>query len=175
MGDSAIWVAVLTGGTAVLASWVTNRGTIRAARAQAEASAAAERVERARELRRAACLELMARAHDLGELYRKVVDARFQLGEGDAYVVRVQELRQSVREAYDPLMGCVRAVALEGPAQAASAAQAVLGAATEVSRSLWHVSRGEPGARARFEDARATCADRLEGFVDAARAAVEAT
>lgn len=28
MGDGAVWVAALTGGTAVLASWVTNRGNI---------------------------------------------------------------------------------------------------------------------------------------------------
>ncbi|MGW7079764.1 hypothetical protein [Streptomyces sp. NPDC054866] len=38
MGDIAVWVAALTGGTAVLASWVTNLGNVRTARVQAEAS-----------------------------------------------------------------------------------------------------------------------------------------
>ncbi|MFF0227624.1 hypothetical protein [Streptomyces sp. NPDC004629] len=175
MGDSAVWVAALTGATAVVASWVTNLGNVRAARAQAQASAAAERAGRVRESRRAAYLELMARAHDMSELYRKVVDARFQLGDGDAYLARVQELRRSVREAYDPLMHCVRTVALEGPAGAASAARTLLGAATEVSRSLWQVARGEPEARARFETARESYAVCLERFVDAARAAMEAS
>jgi hypothetical protein len=42
MADSALWVAVLTGGTAVVASWMTSRGNARAARVQAEAAAQAQ-------------------------------------------------------------------------------------------------------------------------------------
>lgn len=173
MGDSALWVAALTGGTAVLASWVANLGNVRAARTQAEASARAQHRQRVREGRRAAYLELMERAHVMGELYRRVVDARFQLGEGEHFLTRVQELRAAVREAYDPLMRSVRAIALEGPAEAAGAAQGVLAAATEVSRSLWHVSFGEDGARARFDAAREVYLHSLERFVEAARAAME--
>ncbi|MER6980860.1 hypothetical protein [Streptomyces carpinensis] len=117
MADSALWVAALTGGTAVLTSWVTNLGNVRAARTQAQASAEAQHRGRVREARRAACLELMERAHVMGELYRRVVDARFQHGEGERFLASVQELRVAVREAYDPLMRGVRAIALEGPAQ----------------------------------------------------------
>ncbi|WP_167499317.1 hypothetical protein [Streptomyces malaysiensis] len=32
MADNTFWIAALTGGTAVLASWVTSRGNTRAAR-----------------------------------------------------------------------------------------------------------------------------------------------
>jgi hypothetical protein len=49
MTDSAVWVAALTGGTAVLAGWVTSHGNARAARIQAEASARAQDHSRIRE------------------------------------------------------------------------------------------------------------------------------
>jgi hypothetical protein len=68
MGDGALWIAALTGGTAVLASWVTSRGNTRAARVQAEASAHAQHRIKARELRRTAYLELIEQAHLVGEL-----------------------------------------------------------------------------------------------------------
>lgn len=42
MADSTLWVAVLTGGTALGTSWVTSRGNARAARVQAVRDAAAE-------------------------------------------------------------------------------------------------------------------------------------
>ncbi len=48
LADSALWVAVLTGGTAVVASWVTSRGNARAARVQAEAAAQAQQHSQAR-------------------------------------------------------------------------------------------------------------------------------
>ncbi|MGW4045789.1 hypothetical protein [Streptomyces sp. NPDC004721] len=173
MADSALWAAALTGGTAVLTSWVTNLGNVRAARTQAEASARAQHRDRVREARRAAYPELMERAHVMGELYRRIVDAHLQHGDGDRFLARVQELRVSVREAYDPLMRGVRAITLEGPAETAAAARAVLTAATEVSRSRWHVSLGEAGARARFDRAREAYLGRLERFAEAARAAME--
>jgi hypothetical protein len=59
MTDDALWVAVLTGGTAVLASWVTSRGNARAARVQAEASAQNQQRSRSRETRRTAYLEFI--------------------------------------------------------------------------------------------------------------------
>uniref|UniRef100_UPI0040401A69 hypothetical protein n=1 Tax=Streptomyces sp. TG1A-60 TaxID=3129111 RepID=UPI0040401A69 len=45
MADSAFWIASLTAGTAVLASWVTSQGTARAARIQADTTAGAQRVD----------------------------------------------------------------------------------------------------------------------------------
>ncbi|MEU6480838.1 hypothetical protein ABZ858_28960 [Streptomyces sp. NPDC047017] len=175
MADSALWVAALTSGTAVLASWVTSLGNVRTARTQARVAADVEHRGRVREARRAACLELLERAHTLGELYRAVLDAHFRHGDGDRFLARVQELRGAVREAYDPLMHAVRALALEGPAGTAAAARAVQAAATEVSRSLWHVSLGEAGARDRFGAARQAYLTCLEQFTETARAALEAS
>ncbi|MEU5094731.1 hypothetical protein [Streptomyces sp. NPDC020996] len=173
MGDSAVWVAAFTGGTAVLASWVATMGSVRAARVQAEETARAQHRLRVRELRRAAYLELMERSHAMGELYRQVVDAYFQLAGSERFLTRCQEIRGAVREAYDPLLRGVRVVRLEGPAQVAEAAQAVLAAATEVSRALWHVCRGEPEARVRFDAARDACLVSLDRFAETARAVMD--
>lgn len=41
--DTTLWVAILTGGTAVLAGWVTSLGNTRAAKVQAEASTRVQR------------------------------------------------------------------------------------------------------------------------------------
>ncbi|MGQ4329952.1 hypothetical protein [Streptomyces hayashii] len=139
MGDSAMWVAAFTGGTAVLASWVTNLGNVRAARVQAEASIQAQHRGRVRELRRAAYLELMQRAHDMAELYWKVSDAFLQTPGPQQQLARLEELRIELREAYAPLMQCVRVVALEGPAATADAAQAIQDPPLKVNQCLWHI------------------------------------
>jgi hypothetical protein len=73
-------VAVLTGGTAVLASWVTSRGNARTARLQAEAAALAEDRSRVRQTRRTAYLDFLEQAHVTGELYYRL---------GDVYVSKV--------------------------------------------------------------------------------------
>ncbi|CCK30202.1 putative secreted protein [Streptomyces davaonensis JCM 4913] len=172
--DGAVWVAAFTGGTAVLASWVTNLGNVRAARAQAEASAVAQERGRARELRRAAYLDLMEQAHCTGELYWRAVFAFDQVDDADELLARVQELRVQLRDAYEPLMRTVRVIALEGPAGVAEAAEAVLGAAADTNRTLWHFVLGESGARERFEACHGEFKRLLADFVAAAREAMAA-
>ena len=175
MGNGAVWVAAFTGATAVLASWVTNLGNVRAARAQAEASALAQQRGRVRELRRAAYLDVMEQAHITGELYWRVGDAYVQLTEGEQRLARTQEPRTELRSAYEPLMRSVRVVALEGPADPADTAQFVLESAAEANRALWRVALGEPDARARFDEAQAACVRCLGRFVEAAREAMSAS
>jgi hypothetical protein len=175
VGDTAVWVAAFTGATAVLASWVTNLGNVRAARAQAEASARSQHHSRVRELRRAAYLDFMEQAHVTGEVYWRVGDARAQHTSQDELLARIQELRTELRRAYDPLMRSVRVVVLEGPDGPADAAQVVLEAAAEANRALWRVSLGDPGARERFEEGQRDFLRRLERFVEAARAAMDAS
>lgn len=169
-----MWVAAFTGGTAVLASWVTNLGNVRAAQVQAEASAQAEHRGRVRELRRAAYLELMEHAHVIGELYRRVMDAFIQVADPDQQLTRFEELRSELREAYDPLMHSVRVVTLEGPPPTAEAAQGVLDAAQQVNRCLWRITCGDADARARFDEIQRAYLRCLGRFVEAARAAMEA-
>ncbi|TGA96007.1 hypothetical protein [Streptomyces sp. MZ04] len=61
MTDSALWISSLTAGTAVLASWVTSRGTARAAQIQAAATERTQRTLRVSEARRSACVSLATR------------------------------------------------------------------------------------------------------------------
>ncbi|MFG2950475.1 hypothetical protein [Streptomyces adustus] len=175
MGDSAMWVAAFTGGTAVFASWVTNLGNVRAARVQAEASAHVQHREHVRELRRVAYLELMERAHVTGELYRRVFDALRETSDPGQQLTRFEELRLELREAYAPLMHSVRVVVLEGPSETAVAAQAVLDAALKANRCLWRISRGDAAERARFDEVRESYLQLQERFVESARAAMAAS
>ncbi|MES5821257.1 hypothetical protein [Streptomyces sp. RG80] len=173
MGDSAVWVAAFTGATAVLASWVTNLGNVRAARAQAEASARAQLRGRVREVRRAAYLDFMEQAHVTGELYWQVGFDLEVLTDAERLAVRLHDLRAELRSAYDPLMRSARVVVLEGPGDAAEAAEAVLRAVADTNRTLWRISLGEPEARARFAAGQQDFTERLEHFVGVAREAMQ--
>ncbi|MFF9119002.1 hypothetical protein ACF09Y_25990 [Streptomyces massasporeus] len=68
MADNTFWIAALTGGTAVVASWVTSRGNSRAARIQADAATASPRMQRLHEARRAAHLDLIQQGQRMAEL-----------------------------------------------------------------------------------------------------------
>ena len=172
MADGTLWVAVLTGGTAVLASWVTSRGNARAAKVQAEASVHAQWLDRVREIRRTAYLEFIEQAHITGELHYRVGDVYAQLTDPDAQLARIDELRSDLRDAFDPLQRCARIIVLEGPAPVAKAAEAVKGAASDTNSGLWAVSRGAAGASERFDDSHRIFRAQLERFIAAARTAL---
>src|SRR5262245_48700121 len=120
MADSAFWIAALTAGTAVVASWVTSRGTARAARIQADTTSQAQRTERLREARRTAYAHLIEQAQRMGDLYWKVSDLC-----ADDVSQRLEELkslRDSLRDEYSRLRHCSWIVSLEGPTEVADAA-----------------------------------------------------
>ena len=172
MADGTLWVAALTGGTAVLAGWVTSHGNARAAKVQAEASAQAQHRSRIRELRRTAYLELIEQAHLMGELYWRLGDVYAQLTDPDAQLARIDELRDELRNAFDPLMRCVRVVALEGPAPVAETAEAVKDAASRANGALWMISQSKPEADEHFDQAHRAFRVQLERFIEAARSAM---
>jgi hypothetical protein len=175
MADSALWVAVLTGGTAVLASWVTSRGNARAARVQAEATAQAQQHSQDRAARRTAYLEFIEQAHITGELHWRLGDIYAQLTDPDDQHARLNQLRQQLRDAFDPLMRCARTIMLEGPPQVADAAQAVRDAAAEANGALSTLSQGQDGATERFDQAHQAFRLELERFIEAARTAAQST
>ena len=172
MTDEALWVAVLTGGTAVLASWVTSRGNARAARVQAEASAQTQQQSRSRETRRTAYLEFIEQAHITGELYWRLGDVYAQLTDPDEQLVRIQQLRADLRVAFDPLSRCARVIILEGPASVVEAAETVKQAVSDANHVLWELSRAESGAREGFDEAYRIFRVRLNEFIEAAQAAM---
>lgn len=93
MADNAFWIASLTAGTAVLASWVTSRGTARAARIQADTTTSAQRVERLREARRTAYAEFIEQAQRLNDVHWKVSDV-VRGAEGGLGAEHIEELRR---------------------------------------------------------------------------------
>jgi hypothetical protein len=173
MVDDTLWFAALTGGTAVLASWVTSRGNARAAKIQVEASARAQQYSQRREARQKAYLEFIEQAHVTGERYWRLGDVYVQCTCPEDILAGIQQLRNDLRDAFDPLIRCTRPILLEGPAPVAEAAEAVKQSASNANRALWELSEGESGAHERFDEAHRIFRLRLEGFIDGARTATQ--
>ena len=123
-------------------------------------------------MRRSAYLELIEQAHLTGQLYWEVGDAYVRSPAHDAWLARIEELRDELRAAFDPLMRCSRIVVLEGPHSVADTAEALLEAARRANRALWVVSRGESDAREHFEAAEEAFGLCLKKLVHAAQAAM---
>ncbi|MEW9531378.1 hypothetical protein [Microbispora sp. NPDC049125] len=176
--DGAVWVAVLTGTTAVLASWVTSQGNRRAATAQEELSARSQFVREQREARKAAYLDFMRQAGVTEELYFRLDDVLFPPGRIDQADVdaHVKRTRDALRDAFEPLKHGTRVVVLEGPAGVAECAEAVLRAAFSGNRRLYDLANGghNPNeARARFVGARDDYRMRVRDFAAAASASMD--
>lgn len=172
MTDGVLWVAALTGATAVLASWVTSRGNSRAARIQAETSALAQHHSRVREVRRAAYLDFIEQAHITGELYFRLGDVYAQLAHPGQQLARIQQLRNDLRDAFNPLMRSARVITLEGPTEVAGAAEAVVQAASEANIALHRIATNVGDARERFDGAHQDFRVQLARFIDAVRTAM---
>lgn len=174
MSDNALWVASLTAGTAVLASWVTSWGTTRAARIQADTVTTAQREERRREARRAAYADLLEQAQRLGDLYRQVSDLGADGGTA-AHRDRMVELRERQRDEYGRLRHCVWIVSLEGPETVADAADALRHATTPPFRALEAMIEGDPSAADRFTASRDPFWESVIAFGVAARGVLQQT
>lgn len=179
MGDSTVWtlaIAAVTGGTAVLASWVTGRGSTRAARVQAEIAARAQRAERLRESRRTAYLDLIEQTHHMGELLWEISAALRLPGSPDR-TAALGELREREVAEYARIRRCARVVELEGPLSAAAAALALQQATgpfyAAVTSALSHGAddRHESTDLEDFDAAFRPFWAALEDFVEAARSA----
>ncbi|MGW9173858.1 hypothetical protein [Streptomyces decoyicus] len=173
MGDSAWWtlaIAAVTGGTAVLASWVTSRGSTRAARIQAETAARSQRAERLRESRRTAYLDLIEQTHRMGELFWEI-SATLRLPGSAARTTALGELRDREVAEYAKIRRCARVVELEGPASAAAAALALQKATRPFYAALSDDPPGDADRRDAFDAAYSPFWAALEDFVDAAREA----
>ncbi|MFJ6786791.1 hypothetical protein [Streptomyces angustmyceticus] len=173
MGDSTWWtlaIAAVTGGTAVLSSWVTSRGSARAARLQAEIGARSQRAERLRESRRTAYLDLIEQAHRMGELFWEI-SATLRTPDSASRSAALDELRDREVAEYARIRRCARVVELEGPSSAAAAALALQKATGPFYEALAGDPPGDADPRESFDAAYRPFWARLEDFVDAARAA----
>lgn len=174
MGDNGtVWtlaIAALTGGTAVLASWVTSRGNTRAAQLQAQIAARAQRAERLRESRRAAYLELIEQTHRMGELYWEIA-AALRRPSSEERTAALGELRTREVAEYARIRRCSRVVELEGPPPVAAAARALQKSTRPFFAAVRAELAQEPGAQERFEASFSPFWASLERFLEAARQA----
>ncbi|WP_159469095.1 hypothetical protein OHT20_09530 [Streptomyces caniferus] len=173
MGDSTWWtlaIAAVTGGTAVLSSWVTGRGSARAARLQAEIGARSQRAERLRESRRTAYLDLIEQAHRMGELLWEI-SATLRMPGSEDRTAALDELRDREVAEYAKIRRCARVVELEGPSSAAAAALALQKTTRPFYAALTDDLPGDTEVRDTFNAAYRPFWAALEDFVDAARKA----
>ena len=172
MADSAFWIAALTAGTAVLASWVTSRGTARAARIQADTTASAQRVERLREARRTAYAEFMEQAQRLNDVHWKVSDVVRGAeggGLGPEQIEALRQLRERQRDEYATLRNLTWVVSLEGPDEVADLANTVRRATNPFHKAIEAMIEGDTGAVARFDACYAPFWQALRNFIKASR------
>ncbi|ANZ15753.1 hypothetical protein ACH4YO_20390 [Streptomyces noursei] len=171
MGDSTVWtlaIAAVTGGTAVLASWVTSRGSTQAAKIQAETAARSQRAERLRESRRTAYLDLIEQTHRIGELYWEI-SAELRESASSTRTARLDALLDREIAEYAKIRRCARVVELEGPPSAAAAALALQKATGPFYEALRAgLADGADGQEV-FNAAYNPFWRALENFVDSAR------
>ncbi|MDT0441491.1 hypothetical protein [Streptomyces johnsoniae] len=173
MGDSNWWIGLITGATAVVASWVAGRGATRSARVQAEVTAHAAQVAEARSRRRDAYREMSAAAHGLSEVFWRIEEAD-AVPPGEPRAAVLAQLRTDGRAALNEVTRASREVVLEGPAPVAGAAQTLRLRAITTSRLLTRLATGDEDAeRARFDAAYRDFREEHLTFLELARAALD--
>ncbi|MBO8199455.1 hypothetical protein JW613_14290 [Streptomyces smyrnaeus] len=171
--DNAFWIAALTGGTAVLASWVTNQGNAKAARIQADSAAETQRMHQLRESRRAAYIDLIEHTHRMAELYWEVSTTRQISDAGERLAART-ELRDRERDEYAKLRRCVRVIDLEGPPDVVAAAEALKDEVSNFYAAFKALLADEAGAERDFDNRYRPFWAALTRFTEAARQTLHA-
>ncbi|MET8130793.1 MULTISPECIES: hypothetical protein [unclassified Streptomyces] len=135
MDNGALWVALLTAATAVVASWVTSKGNAQAARVQAQAAAEAAHIARQREARRATHLDFIQQANEMGILYRRIPKYLKEENQ-EARLASLTVLRDELRDSYGPFLRSLAVVSLECHPEPIAAANAVHTASGEAYGGL---------------------------------------
>ncbi|WP_329116502.1 hypothetical protein [Streptomyces sp. NBC_01465] len=172
MSDSTLWISSLTAGTAVLASWVTSRGTARAAQIQSTAAEKTQRAIRINEARRAAYVRLIEQAHRMAELYWTVSDIHKSGATRSEQLPALKEVQSGLREAYGKLRHFIWVINLEGPDNVAHAAETIRLSTRPPYRALEAAIAGERNALADFDQHYDPFWASVLAFVSTARSAV---
>ena len=122
MADSGLLVGVLTAVTALAASYLTARGTSRAALGQARAAATAQALREERERRRATYRELIGRVHEFLEALWRVVEVD-DLPDREARDALLRQIHAQAGAAMSRVTLATRDVLLDGPAELSAAAE----------------------------------------------------
>lgn len=168
----ALWISSLTAGTAVLASWVTSRGTARAAQIQSAATERVQHTTQVRETRRGAYVSLIGQAHRMAELYWTISDTLASDLPRIEQLPILKDVRTSLREEYGKLRHSIWIIYLEGPDNVATAAEALRLSTQPPFRALEQVIAGDQDATATFNQCYDPFWNCVTTFVTTARAAV---
>ncbi|MEU6239081.1 hypothetical protein [Kitasatospora sp. NPDC047058] len=103
MGDNTVWIAGITGATAIVSGWLTSRSGARALRYQTDSAARSRREEQQLERQRAAYATLIEHIHTVGALHG---EAQLAVAEPDP------QLRAD--QARDPSASCHDSTTVSG-------------------------------------------------------------
>ncbi|MEV8451556.1 hypothetical protein AB0467_06620 [Streptomyces sp. NPDC052095] len=171
MSDNSLFVAGLTGVTAIaassLASWLTSRGNARAARVQVDAATEAQRRESTRQTRRAAYLELIEQAQVVADGLREV-DGLSTTG--------VEAALAAHRDRHQRLRRAVTLIDLEGPSAVQVAASNLLIMSGTLTTALAAVvEHADRENRFEFQESLRAYIRLITPFVGASAAALDET
>ncbi|WP_371749721.1 hypothetical protein OG302_40365 [Streptomyces sp. NBC_01283] len=171
MSDNSLFIAGLTGVTAIaassLASWLTSRGNAHAARVQVDATTEAQRRDGIRQTRRAAYLCLIEQAQVLADGLRGV-DGLSPDADGAALAAH--------RDRHQQLRRAVTLIDLEGPATVQVAASNLLIMSGTLSTALAALTENAARENRReFQETLRAYIRLIGPFVAAAAAALEET
>ncbi|RSS60789.1 hypothetical protein [Streptomyces sp. WAC06614] len=175
MGNSGLWVGVLTALTALGASYITARATSRAALVQARTTTTAQALREQRDRRRSTYRELMDCAHAFNEVTWQIddVDAAPDRETKDRLLTRMYE---RIGPAIGKMNKATHEVRLDGPAEVASAAERTRQTARRVQPLLKAlIGDGSPERRADYDAAYQDFRNAHLAFVGLAREALEVT
>ncbi|MEV5205770.1 hypothetical protein [Streptomyces sp. NPDC053720] len=171
MPDNSLFVAGLTGVTAIaassLASWLTSRGNARAARVQVDATTEAQRREGTRQTRRAAYLDLIEQAQVVADGLR---------GVDGLSIAGCEAALAAHRDRHQQLRRAVTLVDLEGPSTVQVAASSLLIMSGTLATALAAIAENASRENRReFQETLRAYIRLITPFVDAAAAALNET
>ncbi|MFG2220500.1 hypothetical protein ACGFN1_37840 [Streptomyces sp. NPDC048685] len=169
-----VLVSVLTGATAILASWVGSRGSTRAAQIQAQASRAVQEAESARVSRRAAYIEVIHRAHVVGERFIYVLPA-VSLSDPTARSLGLREVLQQHSQLHAEMMRAVHTAHLEGPDEVVQASGRLERASMQVYLAIDAMAEDAAVHSPDFDEGYFTFWEALNDFTSVARRSIHHT
>ncbi|GCB52116.1 hypothetical protein [Streptomyces sp. NL15-2K] len=172
MVDNSWWIGLITGGTAVVASWVTGRGATRSARVQAEVTAHAAQAAEVRTRRRDAYREMSAAVHGLSEVLWRVEEAD-AAPDGQPRADVIAEIQTAARAALNEVTRASREVMLEGPTPVAETARTLRRAAIITNSLLGRLVSGSEEQRSQYDAAYRDFRREHLRFLELARGALE--
>lgn len=173
MANSGLWVGILTALTALGASYITARATLRAAQAQARTTTTAEALREQRERRRSAYREMMSCAHAFNAVTWQIddVDAARDRESKNRLLTQMYE---HIGPAIGDMNRAMHEVRLDGPAEVSDAADHVRKMARCVQPLLKAlIGDDSPERRDEYDAAYRDFREAYVTFIGVARGALE--